>query len=181
MRSSHDVTPSQPCLPRLGAGVRIAELGASPLRHRSRRQAGVWHAASDLRRFGKRCALDVCATVGRALCADFIPKSQGRVDPGMVGVVWHQPTYSGVFRWVAKALAYAWSGGTVIALLPVWSDAGWFHDALPFGKVTLLRGKLSFVGRNLDDCRVQSAGGEAAAGQAVGHLAGHWLVRRWHL
>ena len=59
-----------------------------------------------------------------------------------------QPTYSGVFRWVAKALAYAWSGGTVIALLPVWSDAGWFHDDLPFGKVTLLRGKLSFVGRD---------------------------------
>jgi hypothetical protein len=26
------------------------------------------------RRFGTRCTLDVCATVGRALCADFIPK-----------------------------------------------------------------------------------------------------------
>jgi hypothetical protein len=36
----------------------------------------------------------------------------------------------------------------VIALLPVWSDAPWFHDFVPFGKITLLRGKLSYIGRS---------------------------------
>ena len=38
----------------------------------------------------------------------------------------------------------------MIALLPVWSDAPWFHDFMPLGKITLLRGKLSYVGRNGD-------------------------------
>jgi hypothetical protein len=100
------------------------------------------------RRFGTRCTLDVCATVGRALCADFIPKAKNGLTQEWHGVVWLNPPYSGIYRWVAKAVAYARDGGTVIALLPVWSDAPWFHDFMPFGKITLLRGKLSYVGRN---------------------------------
>ena len=80
-------------------------------------------------RFGTRCTLDVCATVGRALCADFINA------PG-----------TGIYRWVAKAVTYARDGGTVIALLPVWSDAPWFHDFMPSGKITLLRGQTELAG-----------------------------------
>ncbi len=82
------------------------------------------------RRFGTRCTVDVCATVGRALCADFIPKAKNGLTQEWHGVVWLNPPYSGIYRWVAKAVA-------VIALLPVWSDAPWFHDFMPLGKITL--------------------------------------------
>ena len=48
---------------------------------------------------------------------------------------------------VPKGVRYALAGGTVIALLPVWSDAGWFHSHVRYGEITFLRGKLSYVGR----------------------------------
>jgi hypothetical protein len=57
---------------------------------------------------------------------------------------------------------------------------------MPFGKITLLRGKLSFVGRNgytpvpLDDRGMEPADGEAATGQG-GHRAGQWPVHRRRL
>jgi DNA N-6-adenine-methyltransferase (Dam) len=77
-----------------------------------------------------------------------IPKAENGLTQEWHGVVWLNPPYSGIYRWVAKAVAYARDGGTVIALLPVWSDAPWFHDFMPLGTITLLRGKLSYVGRN---------------------------------
>ena len=75
----------------------------------------------------------------------------------------------------------------MIALLPVWSDSPWFHDFMPFGKITLLRGKLSYVGRNgyapfpsmIVEWNPQD--GETEAGRAVGCRAGHRPVHRWRL
>ena len=34
--------------------------------------------------------------------------------------------------WCKKAVCYALAGGTVIALLPVFTDAPWFHHWVPF-------------------------------------------------
>ena len=100
-------------------------------------------------RFGKLCTAGCLSTVetraARRLHSKGIPKAKDGFTQEWYGVVWLNPRNSGVFRWVAKALAYAWSGGTVIALLPVLSDAPWFHDFMPLGKITLLRGKLSYL------------------------------------
>jgi hypothetical protein len=57
------------------------------------------------------------------------------------------PPYSDLVNWCQKAYEYALAGGTVIALLPVWSDTGWFHSHVRYGEITFLRGKLSYVGR----------------------------------
>jgi hypothetical protein len=100
------------------------------------------------KRFGTRCTLDVCATKGKALCTDFILKALDGLTQEWHGVVWMNPPYGNLMPWCRKAYEYALAGGTVIALLPVWSDAPWFHDFVPFGKITLLRGKLSYIGRS---------------------------------
>jgi hypothetical protein len=57
------------------------------------------------------------------------------------------PPYGNLIPWCRKAYEYALAGGTVIALLPVFTDAPWFHEWVSYGKITLLRGKLSYIGR----------------------------------
>jgi DNA N-6-adenine-methyltransferase Dam len=90
---------------------------------------------------------DVCATEGKALCSDFILKSKDGLKVPWYGVVWMNPPYSNLIPWCRKAYEYALAGGTVIALLPVFTDAPWFHVWVSHGKITLLRGKLSYIGR----------------------------------
>ena len=43
------------------------------------------------KRFGTRCTLDVCATKGKALCADFILKAKDGLTQEWHGVVWMNP------------------------------------------------------------------------------------------
>jgi len=38
------------------------------------------------------------------------------------------PPYSQLSKWVLKAYEAAKNGAVVVALLPVYSDAAWFHD-----------------------------------------------------
>jgi phage N-6-adenine-methyltransferase len=99
------------------------------------------------RRFGADCTLDVCATKGKAMCPSFFTKEQDGLKQRWRGTVWMNPPYSDLVNWCRKAYEYALAGGTVIALLPVWSDAGWFHSHVRYGEITFLRGKLSYVGR----------------------------------
>jgi phage N-6-adenine-methyltransferase len=99
------------------------------------------------KRFGTGCTLDVCASKGRAMCADYITKAQDGLKRNWYGVVWLNPPYSDIAPWCAKAVQFAREGGTVVALLPVWSDAPWFHELVCYGEITFLRGKLSYVGR----------------------------------
>jgi phage N-6-adenine-methyltransferase len=100
------------------------------------------------RRFGSACTLDVCATPDKTMCADYYTKEQDALKQPWHGVVWMNPPYRNLIAWCRKAYEYARSDGSVIALLPAWTDAPWFHDyAAAFGRITFLRGKLSFGGR----------------------------------
>jgi hypothetical protein len=98
-------------------------------------------------RFGTKCTLDVCATPGKTMCDAFYTKEQDGLRRKWHGIVWVNPPYSNIGPWCAKAVEYARAGGTTIALLPVWSDAPWFHSHVQYGQITFIRGKLSFVGR----------------------------------
>jgi phage N-6-adenine-methyltransferase len=98
-------------------------------------------------RFGSACTLDVCATTGKAMCAVYFSKTQDGLKQSWHGTVWMNPPYSNLNPWCAKAYEYAQAGGTVIALLPAWTDAPWFHDFVSYGRITFIRGKLSYVGR----------------------------------
>jgi phage N-6-adenine-methyltransferase len=102
---------------------------------------------SVFKRFGSDCSLDVCATTGKAMCAAYFSKPQDGLKQGWHGTVWMNPPYSDLYPWCAKAYEYAKAGGTVIALLPAWTDAPWFHDFVSYGRITFIRGKLSYVGR----------------------------------
>jgi phage N-6-adenine-methyltransferase len=99
------------------------------------------------RKFGANCTLDVCATPGKAMCAEHFTKGTDGLKQRWVGTVWMNPPFSDLHRWCAKAYEYAKSGGKVVALLPAWTDAPWFHEFVALGKITFLRGKLSYVGR----------------------------------
>lgn len=98
-------------------------------------------------RFGSTCTLDVCATQGSSLCAEFYTKKQNGLKQKWHGTVWMNPPFSDIVPWCRKAYEYALAGGTVIALLPCWTDAPWFHEFVCNGEITFLRGKLSYVGR----------------------------------
>jgi hypothetical protein len=81
------------------------------------------------------------------MCTKHYSKAHDGLTQRWSGTVWMNPPYSDLLPWCAKAYDYAKSGGTVIALLPAWTDAPWFHDCVSYGRITFLRGKLSYVSR----------------------------------
>ena len=89
---------------------------------------------SVFQRFGSACTLDVCATAGKAMCTKHFTKAQDGLKRPWHGTVWMNPPYSVLYPWCAKAYKYAKAGGTVIALLPAWTDAPWFHDFVGCGR-----------------------------------------------
>ena len=96
------------------------------------------------RRFGSECTLDVAASKENHLCKDYFTKQQDGLKEEWHGVVWMNPPYNKPGPWCKKAVEYAESGGKVVALLPAWTDAAFFHDYCALGKVTFIRNRLSF-------------------------------------
>jgi hypothetical protein len=84
-----------------------------------------------------------CATADKAMCATFFTKEQDGLKQAWHGTVWLNPPYSHIHPWCQKAYEYARAGGAV----PAWTDAPWFHDVASYGRITFIRGKLSFIGR----------------------------------
>ena len=68
------------------------------------------------------------------MCAKYFTKEQDGLKRRWHGRVWMNPPYSDLYPWCAKAYEYAEAGGTVIALLPAWTDAPWFHDYVSYGR-----------------------------------------------
>jgi phage N-6-adenine-methyltransferase len=89
--------------------------------------------------------LDVAADDENAKCAKYFTIDQNGLDQKWSGSVWMNPPYSNVLPWVKKAWEYAKAGhGTVTALLPVWTDTGWFSDYVTHGYITLLKRRIRF-------------------------------------
>jgi len=132
------------------------------------------------KRFGAACTLDVCATAGKAMCAQHFTKADDGLERQWNGIAWMNPPYGDLRSWCAKAYEYAKSGGTVIALLPAWTDTSWFHDFVCHGRITFIRGKLAYVGRpgyaafRQHDCRMEPEDSEATKRQYIGCDARHW-------
>jgi len=99
------------------------------------------------KRFGGACTLDVAASDTNAVCAVYFTKKQDGLKQRWYGTVWMNPPYSNITPWCQKAVEYARSGGIVIALLPAWTDATYFHEFCSLGKITFLRNRLVFRGR----------------------------------
>ena len=53
--------------------------------------------------------------------------------------------YSGLGLWVKKAYESAQQGTIVVALLPMFTDAVWFHGYASHASIELLKGRLQFM------------------------------------
>ena len=90
---------------------------------------------------------DVCATSQLAKCKKFYTLEQDGLKQRWVGVCWMSPPYTALGKWVGKAYEAAKNGAVVVALLPMFTDAAWFHDYASHATIELLKGRLQFTNR----------------------------------
>lgn len=93
--------------------------------------------------------LDPCASKENAKAEKYFTREQDGLLQSWEGeVVFCNPPYGRPIRdWVKKAAEEAAKGATVVMLLPVRTDAAWFHDNL-YGKaeIRFIKGRLRFGG-----------------------------------
>jgi phage N-6-adenine-methyltransferase len=99
------------------------------------------------RRF--KFTLDVASSAKLAKCRKFFSKEQdGLTQDWGNHFCWLNPPYSQLGKWVRKAYEAAKAGATVVALLPIYTDAAWFHDFASHATIEVLRGRLQFENRD---------------------------------
>ena len=88
--------------------------------------------------------LDVAADDKRHVTDTFFTKADdGLKQEWAPETCFLNPPYSAIKPWLVKALEESRKGATVVALLPVRTSVGWFHDlVLPFAEVRFIRGRL---------------------------------------
>jgi site-specific DNA-methyltransferase (adenine-specific) len=88
--------------------------------------------------------LDAAASAENALCPAYYTKEDDGLSQRWHGVVWCNPPYSSLKKWIAKA-AEAALGATVVMLIPARTDTAAWHDYIE-GKaeVRFIRGRLRF-------------------------------------
>lgn len=89
--------------------------------------------------------LDVCALPENAKCRDFYTPELDGLKQEWTGTCWMNPPYGReIIDWVAKAAETAKQGHTVVALVPVRTDARWFQDYCLGREIHYIRGRLKF-------------------------------------
>ena len=92
--------------------------------------------------------LDVCATYENSKCERYFTKEIDGLKQSWQGICWMNPPYGlAIKQWIKKAYNESLKDATVVCLLPVRSDTGWFHDYAMKGEIRFLRGRLKF-GKN---------------------------------
>ncbi len=73
--------------------------------------------------------LDVCALPENAKCSRFFTPNDDGLKQESTGTCWMNPPYGReIIDWISKADYTAQQGHTVLALVPVRTDARWFQD-----------------------------------------------------
>jgi phage N-6-adenine-methyltransferase len=93
--------------------------------------------------------LDVCATADNTKCARyFSPEHNGLVQDWRTDICWMNAPYGKPLgQWMQKAWESAQAGATVVCLLPVRSDTGWWQRyCVPPAEIRYIPGRLTFVG-----------------------------------
>jgi phage N-6-adenine-methyltransferase len=90
---------------------------------------------------------DVASSKPLAKCQHYFDKEIDGLKQTWAGVCWMNPPYSDLGQWVKKAYESAQQGVVVVGLLPVFTDAAWFHDYASHGTIELLKGRLHFANR----------------------------------
>ncbi|MGJ5281808.1 DNA N-6-adenine-methyltransferase [Acinetobacter baumannii] len=91
--------------------------------------------------------LDVCALPENAKCERYFTPEIDGLKQEWTGTCWMNPPYGKeIIDWVAKAAETASKGHTVVALVPVRTDARWFQDYWLGREIHFIRGRLNFGG-----------------------------------
>jgi site-specific DNA-methyltransferase (adenine-specific) len=105
------------------------------------------HALEDQFNRGIPFDLDPCAWPRSAKASRYFTPREDGLGQAWDGMVFMNPPYSVVDRWVRKAVQESLRGVRTVALLPVRTDRDWWHDDLmPYSEITFLRGRLRFIG-----------------------------------
>lgn len=97
--------------------------------------------------------LDAASTHENAKCKKHFTIAEDGLSQSWAGeTVWLNPPYSKGARsgkvleaWLRKALEESRLGATVVCLVPVRSDTGWWHDYCLKGEIKFLRGRVKFL------------------------------------
>ncbi|BBR72487.1 MULTISPECIES: DNA N-6-adenine-methyltransferase [Acinetobacter calcoaceticus/baumannii complex] len=91
--------------------------------------------------------LDVCALPENAKCERFFTPEIDGLKQEWTGTCWMNPPYGReIVDWISKAAYTAEQGHTVVALVPVRTDARWFQDYCLGREIHFIRGRLKFGG-----------------------------------
>lgn len=104
-------------------------------------------------KYGFRFDLDSCCYPRTAKARRFFTEEDDGLaqdwtkEDGSAAFVWMNPPYGNALPvWTKKAKKEAQEhGSTVFCLVPGRTDTKWFHDAARFGKLILMKGRLSFL------------------------------------
>jgi len=92
--------------------------------------------------------IDVCADKENTKCSQFFTVQDNALAKDWSGnVCWMNPPFGrSLSDFVKKAYAEGIKGTTVVCLLPVRSNTGWWHDYCMKGEIRLIRGRPKFQG-----------------------------------
>lgn len=91
--------------------------------------------------------IDVCATHDNAKCDRYFTiKEDGLSQQWTNERVWMNPPYGReITKWVRKAYYQRFKAQIIVALLPSYTSAAWFHDYIyNKAEIRFLRGRLKF-------------------------------------
>jgi phage N-6-adenine-methyltransferase len=89
--------------------------------------------------------LDACAIAANAKCDHYFTPEQDGLLQEWAGVVWCNPPYSQVARWIAKASAAAQQGATVVYIVYACVDTVWWHTYVArYAEVRFPKGRWKF-------------------------------------
>lgn len=131
----------------------------NPERDRWRTPEYIFQFAEDY--FNARFELDAAADADNSLCKIFI--SQGNplaADWGCHGVVWCNPPFSLVGKFVDRAIMHSQSLGEVVMLTKAAVDTRWFWSAYKTAaEIVLINGRVNYLdnsGREIKGCTFPS-------------------------
>ena len=90
--------------------------------------------------------LDPCALPENAKCKKFYTPEQNGLDQDWSGeIVFCNPPYSEVSKWVEKAYSEAKRGAKTVMLIPSRTDTKWFHEFIyQKHEIRFVKGRLKF-------------------------------------
>ena len=90
--------------------------------------------------------LDPCATDENAKCKMYYTSSDNGLEKEWADhVVFCNPPYSQINKWVTKSAEEARKGATVVMLIPARTDTKWFHEYIyKKAEIRFIKGRLKF-------------------------------------